>query len=131
MMECIEWQGYCTQDGYGETRIGGTKVRIHRYTWQKANGPIPDNLVVRHKCDNPKCYNIEHLELGTTQENTQDRVERGRSATGESNGNVKLTEEIVLAIRASELSQRQIARQFGISQGVVSQVKSRKTWRHI
>lgn len=37
-------------------------------------------LVVRHKCDNLRCVNPEHLEIGTLADNNKDRAKRGRSA---------------------------------------------------
>ena len=42
------------------------------------NGPIYDNLMVCHKCDNPSCINVDHLFLGTNQENQQDSIRKGR-----------------------------------------------------
>lgn len=131
MTDCIEWTGYLTKDGYGETRLNGVKFRVHRLEWIKQRGPIPEGLVVRHKCDNPKCYNIEHLELGTTQDNTRDRVLRNRSARGVRNGNSKLTPDVVLAIRASSKTHKLIAEEFCVSKSVVTQIRARKTWRHI
>lgn len=85
---CIEYQGNRGRFGYGQARVGsridGTRrtVRVHRLVWEHHYGPIPEGLVVRHKCDNPPCCNIEHLEIGTQQENIQDKVERGRSRWG-------------------------------------------------
>lgn len=128
---CIEWAGYKTPEGYGEFRVEGVKWKAHRYAFFKANGVIPEGLVIRHRCDNRGCVNVEHLELGTTQDNTADRVERGRSATGTTNGNSKLDKEKVLSIRASGLPQRVLAEQYGVSQGVISQIMTRKTWRDI
>jgi hypothetical protein len=54
----------------------------HRWSWTLANGPIPDGMVVMHRCDNPPCVNPGHLSLGTQLENIADRVSKGRSATG-------------------------------------------------
>lgn len=82
---CIEYQGSRSRYGYGQTRVGsradGTRrsVKVHRLVWEEHHGPIPEGLVVRHKCDNPPCCNIEHLEIGTQQDNIRDKVERGRS----------------------------------------------------
>lgn len=42
------------------------------------NGFIDDNLLVCHKCDNPKCINPEHLFLGTYSENMNDCKAKGR-----------------------------------------------------
>jgi len=50
---------------------------------------------------------------------------------GSSHGNAKLTEEVVIKIRADTRSQSKIARDLGVSQSLISQVKRRKVWAHI
>ena len=78
MDDCIEWDGARTPKGYGTVGGGSNKQYIHRLTWAEANGPIPPGLEIRHSCDNPPCYNIEHLLLGTSADNHADMVARGR-----------------------------------------------------
>jgi hypothetical protein len=72
---CWLWIGARHSMGYG--KFDGEMA--HRYAWQLVNGPIPDGLVVRHRCDVPLCVRPEHLELGTRADNSRDMVERGRS----------------------------------------------------
>lgn len=36
------------------------------------HGPIPEGMVVHHKCYNRACYNIDHLELRTQRDNILD-----------------------------------------------------------
>ena len=43
------------------------------------NGPIPDGMVVRHRCDNPPCFRLSHLELGTVADNNNDAAARGHA----------------------------------------------------
>lgn len=50
----------------------------HRAAWMLANGPIPDGLVVCHKCDNPRCVNPTHLFLDTQAGNVRDSHRKGR-----------------------------------------------------
>ena len=55
----------------------------HRLVYLEANNLHQDDiagLCVRHKCDNPRCINPEHLELGTWGDNNRDRAQRDRSA---------------------------------------------------
>ena len=74
---CIEWQGYCQEDGYGYVGKDGRYWLAHRLAWTEAYGPIPDGQVVRHRCDNPPCVRLDHLELGTQADNVRDRDTRG------------------------------------------------------
>lgn len=79
MSECIEWQGSRNRNGYGSVRAEGRTWLAHRWAWVQVHGPIPEGLVVRHRCDNPPCVNVEHLEIGTHADNMRDAVERGRT----------------------------------------------------
>lgn len=83
---CVDWTGPLDKAGYG--RLGSLK--IHREVFIAISGIVPE--VVRHTCDNPKCYRIEHLLPGTHADNVADRVTRGRGATGKRNrGGRRLT----------------------------------------
>ena len=50
---------------------------------------------------------------------------------GRRHGNAKLTEEIILAIRADPNSKAAIARKWGISQQYVSKIKKGHAWKHL
>jgi len=79
---CHEWTASRTPGGYGQIARrgeGGTRLLLaHRAQWQRLVGPIPNGLIVMHKCDNPPCINIEHLRLGTHQDNMDDMWNKGR-----------------------------------------------------
>ena len=78
---CRIWTGGTLKDGgYGRVRFAGKDARAHRVAWILANGPIPTGLVVCHACDNPPCVNVEHLFLGTHDDNMADMVAKGRGA---------------------------------------------------
>lgn len=80
---CWEWVGSKTSAGYGTFGLSlnsqeKTTVLAHRFSYQITNGPIPKNMYVCHKCDNPSCCNPEHLFLGTPLDNVEDMIEKGR-----------------------------------------------------
>jgi len=77
--ECVEWTG-ATARGYGCAWWDGKKQLVHRVTYRLYYGLTEAQMppVVRHTCDNPSCYNIEHLVGGTQQDNIRDAIERGR-----------------------------------------------------
>lgn len=56
--------------------------KAHRLVWEANKGPIPIGILVCHTCDNTRCINIEHLFLGTPQENMQDKVNKNRQTFG-------------------------------------------------
>jgi hypothetical protein len=128
---CWIWTaGKSRLNGYGQFFVAGRNHSSHRSAYEIQYGPIPDGLLVLHRCDTPACVNPVHLFLGTQQDNMTDMVQKGRSlsgdksparihrhlmprgnkhgmrlhperaARGESNGNVVITEDMVKEIRA-------------------------------
>jgi hypothetical protein len=84
---CIEWQGNRDTGGYGRDRRRERLQRFgtglaHRQAWMEAHGPIGPDDVVMHKCDNPPCVNIDHLQVGTVADNNADKWAKGRGRTG-------------------------------------------------
>lgn len=112
-------------------KVGGRSEYIHRLVYQEHNGPIPPDLVVRHKCDVRQCVRPDHLVLGTHEQNVQDRVARDRSAKGVSNGRAKLDEEKVRQIRRSEKAVGELAREYGVDRKLIRRIRDRKLWRHV
>lgn len=130
--DCWEWTGATfSKTGYGMACWQSKTVSAHRLSFTAFNGEIPDGLVVRHKCDNRKCCNPEHLILGTLKDNMEDCVERGRIARGSSQGLSKLTEELAIEIFLSKEPQRHLAKRLGVSQPTIGRVRRRETWAHI
>lgn len=61
---CWEWKKSLHKQGYGHF-IYKSKVSLaHRVSWILHKGPIPNNTLVLHHCDNPKCCNPNHLFWG-------------------------------------------------------------------
>ncbi|MGL5566924.1 MAG: HNH endonuclease signature motif containing protein [Plesiomonas sp.] len=131
MSDCILWEGHKDRDGYGRQTFKRKDYRVHRLAYERAHGPIPEGLVVRHKCDNRACYNVAHLELGSPADNSSDMVERGRSLSGEKHSLAKLTEDSVRYIRKSTLSCSVLAAELNVSKAAVAKARSGETWRHV
>lgn len=135
--ECWEWVGSMGSNGYG--RIGasgfsgaigvnkrGAYIEAHRGAYILANGPIPDGLVVRHKCDNRLCVRPAHLELGTHKDNKLDCMERGRISS-------TLTANQVREIRLSypATSALDLSKRYGVNKTTIHDVITYRTWSHI
>lgn len=52
-------------DNYVMVGLYGGSFRAHRVAWMVKHGPIPDDHVIHHKCHNPGCVNVDHLEAKT------------------------------------------------------------------
>lgn len=124
---------------YGRNNIGGKRWYHHRYVWTQAHGPIPPGMFVCHKCDNPPCVNLEHLFLGTRQDNIDDCVAKGRAtgggARGERNGKPRtLSVEQVYECRllwSTGVSGRELAERYGLSVPTISEVVNKRTYRFV
>lgn len=135
MSLCIEHTQKGNAYGYGNGRLHGKNISLHRQAYLRHHGLEPDAIagkVVRHKCDNSRCINPEHLEIGTHADNIRDRVERGRNAKAQPAVR-KVSSEQAEFIRKAyiprhpEFSQRALARRFGVAQFVVRSILNGKT----
>ena len=132
---CIEWTGYRNRKGYGTKNIDYRPRLVHRLAWAEKHGPIPPGMFVLHNCDNPSCYNVEHLRLGTAADNTADMMARGRNRwgnnAGDGNPNAKLTEEKVRAIRKDQRTLKVLAAEYGVSISTLQSAKVGRTWKQV
>ena len=111
--------------------------RIHRLV-ALAFIPNPENKPTVNHIDGIKINNfVENLEWNTVKENTQHGYDNGlqKANKGSKHVNSKLTEEQVLEIRnlykTGEISQRVLAKIFGVDNSLISYIINRKTWTHI
>jgi len=115
---CWNVVSHCLDSGgYGQYK----GQRTHVFVYKKLIGEILKGQVVRHKCDNPKCCNPDHLEIGTQKDNADDRENRNRG-----NHYKKLTDEEVIEIAKSDLSESKIAAIYGICRQTVNDIKNKK-----
>ncbi len=137
---CLEWTGPRDKNGYGITTYsdGFCKKtwKLHRLKFFILNGEIPKGMLICHKCDNPSCFNINHLFLGTPKENSQDREKKGRSREqrGEKNHMAILDKETVIQIRKMYAEGKRncdLMKIFNLNQATVTKIVLKKRWKHI
>ncbi len=126
---CWLWLLAPSRTGYGKICRGKKHLSAHRAAWMVANdSAIPPGLCVLHKCDTPLCVNPDHLFLGTHAENMRDMGDKGRAHLPPQIP--KLSPAQAAEVRASSGTQKQIARRFGLSAGLVSNIKNGKSPYH-
>lgn len=131
---CWEWTGLIDADGYGVVTIAKKTNRVHRiaaHTYLEMD--IKSPLKVCHTCDNRKCFNPDHLFLGSASDNAKDAARKGH-LLGSRNANAILREGDVLEIRKmldAGVPSVRIAEQFGVTKYCISDIKRRKRWKHL
>lgn len=140
---CWNWTGKLktSRGNYGQiTLYSGMEnpkkrtYSAHRVSYAFHHGIDPAEMCVMHTCDNPRCINPDHLELGTHTDNMRDMVEKGRSTIGETNPNSKLSESTVLKIVAEikrGKNNTEIAAEHPVTHSQVSLIRLGKSWRHV
>lgn len=127
---CWLWHGTVVNGGYGHVSVAGKKTLAHRAMYEATREPIPEGMLVRHRCDVPACVNPDHLVLGSQADNMRDARARGRLRSSAT----KLTEASVREIRsryAAGESQRALARAFGITKQGIQKIVHRRNWKDV
>lgn len=71
---CWIWTGYVDKDGYGEIWYADETWRVNRIVFLIFKPDEWDSeLQINHNCNNPRCFNPEHLYCGTQADNMADR----------------------------------------------------------
>jgi|SRR6267378_597111 len=99
---CWIYTGHIDKKGYGRIGYGesGKDRLVHRVSAEFWLPNYKSELLVCHKCDNPPCFNPEHLFQGTHLDNATDRHNKGgykNNRTHCINGH-ELNEENILII---------------------------------
>ena|ERR1019366_4582631 len=129
---CWIWGGYLNSYGYGRLGRNRSERGAHRLAYRVYRGPIPEGMLVLHRCDMPCCVNPNHLFLGTDADNNNDCIAKGRAVhpAGEKQGLAKLTWKDVRAIRAVRgiFTIRSLAHKYHVERSTVRNVLRGVTW---
>jgi hypothetical protein len=128
---CWEWVGKKSGGGYGSFR-SNAGYTAHRYSYSYYIGDIPVGMYICHKCDNPSCVNPDHLFCGSSQENTNDKVSKGRHPKGEDSATAKLSDIVVSEIRSKyikgsqDFGTRALAKIYNVSHRLIWSIVANK-----
>lgn len=135
---CIECISHSKDTcGYTRIRYNGKHERLFRVIYQLNYGDIPKGMLIRHKCDNPSCCNIDHLEIGTQRDNVKDMIERKRSGFnkpkpqlyGTKNKANKLSEKDVEEIYLSNWGYSRLSHKYNVSKNSIRLIKKKLMWK--
>lgn len=111
---------------------------VHRLVLLTFVGPCPDGMEACHRNGNASDNKLSNLRWDTHLSNSQDRKEHGMYAVGERHVMAKLSEKTVIEIRAKLSSVpmykgqlTELADEYKISLSTISNIKQRKTWKHL
>lgn len=111
---------------------GDRRTMMRAICWLVAEAficPRPPGLLCRHLNDDRWDNRVDNLAWGTVADNSED----AKAPLGERHGCAKLTAEQVVRLRAATKrgEARRLAREFGVSESLVSLIRHGHVWKEI
>jgi hypothetical protein len=125
---CWEWTGPRNWQEYGQTNIGRKHWRVNRLSFTVFKSEIPKGMFVCHRCDNPPCFNPEHLFLGTGRDNANDCRDKDRLDRKRTILTRKRADEIREFLRGDNVTISDAMERFGVSRKIILGVNMRINW---
>lgn len=140
---CVLWQGIVDRQGYGRLKVevDGRLVPTGPHRWvmdlinvAETGVHLRPDQVVLHRCDNPPCFRVDHLVVGTVRENNADMFAKGRASPppvnvfyGQDHPRAKLSDAEVAALRDESragMSSVSLAARYGVHPATVRKILS-------
>lgn len=129
---CWWWEGRLNDKGYGVVDYENKTKLAHRLVYSFYGGDLSSPLL-RHKCDNKRCVNPDHLLPGTAKQNAEDAVERGLYRRGEVHQRAVITlkecHQIRDLLECGLFFQREIAEMYEVKLSLIADIKYNRTWK--
>lgn len=120
------WQHCVNSKGYGCVTVNKVSVLVHRYALESKIGrALAKNELACHSCDQPKCYNPNHLWVGSNSDNMRDILAKGRR------DGIKLTKTQVKAIKDkifAGCSVDELVSEYGVSARHIRDITACRAW---
>ena len=128
---CMRWAG-AMNSGQIMTRVDGEKLNVRTELWRLyGKKPLPPGFCVRTVCGDPLCVAREHMVAEAHAAAIRNRRRpvhvRAKIAAGK-RVNSKITMAVADEIRASTLSERELAAQFGIHPTMAGRIRRGENW---
>jgi HNH endonuclease len=129
---CLTWPFSCAR-GYGHFKYLGKFRYAHRYMCELAHGDAPEGHEAAHSCGrgDQGCVNPRHLSWKTKSDNQRDCRMHGTQAKHRTSRYGKLTAGQVIEIRTSGEKQCDLAKQFGVHETTISNIRTGRTRKRL
>ena len=128
---CMRWAG-AMDSGQITARVDGEKLNVRTELWRLyGRKPLPPGFCVRSVCGDPLCVAREHMVAEAHAAAIRNRRRpvhvRAKIAAGK-RVNSKITMAVADEIRASTLSERELAAKFGIHPTMAGRIRRGENW---
>lgn len=111
----------------------GHHLSVHKLVLEAFRGPCPEGHEACHANDIKADNRLSNLSWGTPSQNQHDAIRNGKSQVGELKPNAKLKNSQISEIRLKLENNgciAHIARNYGVSESAIRNIKLGKSWRH-